>query len=62
MKDKTFQSGLIFTSQRSRMTTEEWIAPLDREIREMERELKERAELFGLRPLDHPDCASNSRR
>jgi hypothetical protein len=62
MEDKTFPPHPILTSRRSRMTTEEWIAPLKREIEELDRLLNEQAELLGLPPVDQPHSASNSHR
>jgi hypothetical protein len=65
MDDKTFQyheSAESCTSRRERMTTEEWLAPLDREIEKLEEILEENARIFGLPPLDQPLSASNSRR
>jgi hypothetical protein len=62
MEDKTFLPKPILTSRRSQITTEEWIAPLKREIEELDRLLNEQAELLGLPPLDQPASASSNRR
>jgi len=44
------------------MTTEEWIAPLKREIDELDRLLNEEAKLLGLPPVDQDYPASSKRR
>jgi hypothetical protein len=60
MEDKTFH--LNTGTRRSRMTTEEWLAPLDREIEKLEELLEETGKLLGLPPLDYPASASSNRR
>lgn len=49
-------------SRRRQMTTEEWLAPLDREIEKLEEILEENARLLGLPPLGYPTSASSNRR
>lgn len=62
MEDKTFQRDAAFTLRRCRMTTDEWLAPLDREIEKLEELLEENAKLLGLPPLDYPASESSNRR
>jgi hypothetical protein len=65
MDDKTFldhEFAESCISRRERMTTEEWLAPLDREIEKLEEILEENARIFGLPPLNQPVSASSSRR
>jgi hypothetical protein len=44
------------------LTSEEYFAPLDREIDELIRLVDMNSKLLGLPPVDYPDSASNSRR
>lgn len=60
MDDKTFLEDPPLLRQK-RKSLEEWIAPLDREIRELERLIDEGARLRGLLPLDHPSASSKRR-
>lgn len=62
MDDKTLLEEMGFDSRRLQMTTEEWIAPLKREIDELDRLLNEEAKLLGLPPVDQDASASSKRR
>jgi hypothetical protein len=65
MEDKRFlldAAPETRTSRREYQTTEEWLAPLDREIERLEQHLEENAKLFGLPPLDQRASASSNRR
>ena len=62
MEDKTFHDDFVLPSGRSQMTTEEWMAPLDREIEKLEEMLEETGKLLGLPPLDYPDWESSKSR
>lgn len=63
MDDKTFLPGPTSEhplSPEQEMAIEKWLAPLDREIEELEKIINENAKLLGLPPLDPPDFASSN--
>jgi hypothetical protein len=69
MEDKSFPQDFVAetrTSRREYKTTDEWLAPLTREIEKLEQILDENArvnaELFGLPLPDQPASASKRRR